>query len=646
MTSTMVQSEANCSYDSTIQGDARSKRVACDRCRAQKLRCTSSLTYSEACDRCRKAGISCIHSPPLRAGRRRGRPGRDGRPQAERTRSFRRGRRASQSSQPSPDPSRSNLDVPSESTDTDPLHPKAYAGNLDAIQQACDTSKLIAQDGNSFSQVRTQLEELSETTSTPQQSPSHLTSLVIQPSPSHLMREAPEIPSASSPLVTISNNSLLSEDFFAFDDFDFFNEHTTSVDDAFVLPGYVSSSNNTDSNSNFHVATSTTGPNADKQMDVVMAEIGQPHIHPADRIGLITGLNVANGDIAGTNEMQTTGKPVERLAELNLSLSKVKELSNELDGLNETEHGYNARSAADPSSHPNTNLIDQVLALTQQFLDVVESMSVPRCLCYLSAEQEMSHASLPSPQTNGPLPYCNKVGQISDCARPVPGCHSNTNYITPQSESPCSSVSPADGGRASVDGPDIQTILMIIACHVCVLRIYTNLFAHIVHVIRTRRHLGDRNLSLPFPEYKLGSLGIRSSGNLQFLILAQVSTHMLNRLDRALGCDQRGATHAPYQIRKRQIDRRERQDARMPAGTWDWDWLDESGQPHRRTCSNTEQPCRRPIGLLGEGHSLELLEIAIGHERLEKEAHGRPSISTLAEKLASVSSFGLEGTCR
>lgn len=46
------------------------RRAACDRCRAQKLRCNYSDATATSCDRCRRAQVSCNHSPSLRMGRR------------------------------------------------------------------------------------------------------------------------------------------------------------------------------------------------------------------------------------------------------------------------------------------------------------------------------------------------------------------------------------------------------------------------------------------------------------------------------------------------------------------------------------------------------------------------------------------------
>jgi len=57
--------------------DLQPKRAACDRCRAQKLRCVypdSVSVFPVPCERCRRAHVTCNRSPSLRMGRRPGKP--------------------------------------------------------------------------------------------------------------------------------------------------------------------------------------------------------------------------------------------------------------------------------------------------------------------------------------------------------------------------------------------------------------------------------------------------------------------------------------------------------------------------------------------------------------------------------------------
>lgn len=44
-------------------------RLACDRCRGQKLRCPREGPDSRVCSRCRQADVECTFSPSLRMGR-------------------------------------------------------------------------------------------------------------------------------------------------------------------------------------------------------------------------------------------------------------------------------------------------------------------------------------------------------------------------------------------------------------------------------------------------------------------------------------------------------------------------------------------------------------------------------------------------
>lgn len=44
-------------------------RLACDRCRGQKLRCPRENSRNNECSRCQQAGVTCTFSPSLRLGR-------------------------------------------------------------------------------------------------------------------------------------------------------------------------------------------------------------------------------------------------------------------------------------------------------------------------------------------------------------------------------------------------------------------------------------------------------------------------------------------------------------------------------------------------------------------------------------------------
>lgn len=56
--------------DSTVSSQAQpSKRLACNRCHQQKLRCHRNLLPGRPCARCENAGTECRFEPPLRPGR-------------------------------------------------------------------------------------------------------------------------------------------------------------------------------------------------------------------------------------------------------------------------------------------------------------------------------------------------------------------------------------------------------------------------------------------------------------------------------------------------------------------------------------------------------------------------------------------------
>lgn len=81
--------------------------------------------------------------------------------------------------------------------------------------------------------------------------------------------------------------------------------------------------------------------------------------------------------------------------------------------------------------------------------------------------------------------------------------------------------------------PDIPTMLAVLTCYTCLIRIYDAVFSHI-HKSLTADPAARRKLLPPLPGLHLCGFKLEQHHNLQLEILARVSLHMLSRFERVL----------------------------------------------------------------------------------------------------------------
>lgn len=80
---------------------------------------------------------------------------------------------------------------------------------------------------------------------------------------------------------------------------------------------------------------------------------------------------------------------------------------------------------------------------------------------------------------------------------------------------------------------DVPTTLVILTCYICLVRIYRTVFSHIHNLLLARPSQAE--LTPILPGIQLGGFQLESHRDLQIRILMQVSIHMLDRIEAALG---------------------------------------------------------------------------------------------------------------
>jgi len=179
--------------------------------------------------------------------------------------------------------------------------------------------------------------------------------------------------------------------------------------------------------------------------------------------------------------------------------------------------------------------------------------------------------------------------------------------------------------------PNTQTLLSIISCYVQILRLCSNFFCHVSETLAAHS-LGDcislSHLSL-FAEHQLRSFPVRLTIDIQISVSVQIISHMLNSIERALGC----SPTAPDEVYD--IDVTEPSRGVCP-GKMTQHNCNVCSQPLGSPNQNREKEYQVDAGLLGKYRSQELLETVIKLEDMESRRDGRRSIRLLREDIKKV----------
>ena len=620
----------------------QAKRAACDRCRTQKLRCIYNGGASDSCERCRRAGVKCNHSPSLRMGRP---------PHSERQRTG--------------EPNRGSFSEPAERPDhgMDQASSGASDQNLrstSASDQSLPNPGLglscsLQCDEQSDSSAWQDLElEAFQTTASATSA-----SMTSRNSSLSLYNSAMEErnPTAFSTRVSESNYLNVETDFML-DDFDFSNERGVLIEDPIALDLSPRPPQHTPSllaSSHMDGVAGTEGAVGLSDCQNTLVEKSQDNrllSHASGQMVMTTPRSTS-----ASRETSSQGPPdvqdnqmskslIEKLSNLNIDLLGLMKLSGAADWtavVSNSLQWSGEGTIAPPPVPPDagSHLIHDILEASQRFLDLLR--------LFLPQPPELCSTCQGGVATSGPpVSHCSTISpprtvhehQARSVSYPyVSGITAHSGAL--MFSQPSVHHAPADQGSpwsttSTTVRPDTQTVFIIIACHVHLLRIYDNLFSHILGLLAARPAPIQVNSVTPFPGLQLDRFPIQTDGNLQLLILVHVIVHMLDSTERTLGCHRRFTSDS---------------DSRDVAVA---DW--HRGKPHESyavrncsrsggespPCSHREDRCEAGVSVLGRCRSLKLLEMAIQHEDMESQENGKRRISSLREVIKGVKRL-LEG---
>jgi len=488
--------EASYQNDSLREGEPP-RRLACDRCRRQKLRCSRERIDSESCNRCLRANLECTDRQPLPMGR----PNKRWVPDESRQKTSNRSKRQR---------SRSiETNMPSTVTEIDDKLRKQDGTEL----RSDNREPLVAdmgqsmEDGSIFS-------------------PSAWPSLLNSPFPSP-GRTTPLISPVSdnctSPanLVNFPNESDIPRNLAFPDGFDFNN--LLPPDDVINLDlslswSYVSGPK-----------SPITSPNSSHCSLPTCAPMTKSHIgHMDDSIHLdsewITSQTLQNQQYPAPHSFQILPPPekpdtredcMQKLWMLNLTMCKQLE---QIDSGFQKDTTSFDTSDTSATRSDNTCSVGDILSSSESFMEMLR---------WFLPTSDSTSSELPTPllssnQHSSELPansheWCATIGA------------DDTESISSQQNT-------FSAKATSIPNPqsDTPSILLILSCHIRLIRLYNNLFSRIHSSL-----LALPSLHLePSPivrDFQMGGFQLQGYGNLQILILLQVCTHLLNRIENTLG---------------------------------------------------------------------------------------------------------------
>lgn len=180
--------------------------------------------------------------------------------------------------------------------------------------------------------------------------------------------------------------------------------------------------------------------------------------------------------------------------------------------------------------------------------------------------------------------------------------------------------------------PNTQTLLSMISCYVQLLRLCSNFVVHVLETLSMHsvgNCIGLDHLSL-VTDQQIRSLGfpIRLSTELQLTLLVQIIVHLLDSIERALGCNSTTSSNcgSPVSIDSSKHTSEEHTLQHHKCNVC-------SSHPATTQKTSHKSDYLDDAGLLGRCRSRELLEMVIKHEDMESQSDGKRSIRLLREDI-------------
>ncbi|KAI9751185.1 MAG: hypothetical protein M4579_006164 [Chaenotheca gracillima] len=255
----------------------------------------------------------------------------------------------------------------------------------------------------------------------------------------------------------------------------------------------------------------------------------------------------------GVSPVDTSEDCVEKLSELSSSLMKdlsrihAGKLSDTffflpLSPKGETGNGNrNVATSATDDFVCQENIIGRMLYSSEQFLDILKYFmrsgtsfsraSLPHPLsegCYSEVDHESLSTAPTSVDANDAIDSASRRS-FSDYSTHESSPNQHLSVFTDFTAMTRPTPATTDFSRW-----DVPTTLTILTCYISLVRIYRTVFSRILHSLLS---CPSERLDLPptLPGLQLGGFRLDNHANLQIKVLLEVSSHMLDWIEKALG---------------------------------------------------------------------------------------------------------------
>ncbi|EEP78961.1 predicted protein [Uncinocarpus reesii 1704] len=451
------------------------KRLACERCRGQKLRCIRNRVNQLSCNRCERAGAVCITKPSMRMGR----PGRSD--------SQRKGNIANRKR-------RQSHSVPSQQfQDFGPVSEKRSSSGT------CYNSP--AHDGSTAG--------MQNITGSRPAFASHLLAADVQEMPENdfvpfpFVGEGENNDQEQEPMSWLSYNAVEMNIPPFVDKFDCFR-HSLGPSGDNNLPNMI------------HVGPESS-PSSNRTSDSGFQNIVSDLTH------LDTGTVAENEGISRRETDDLYNESVERLARLDMDIRQ--HLKVDRTG-NQPSNEHNSMEIFPPEP---TLPISHVLRGLQELQDLLQNlMNVRNARSIYGSTSNHSGLNLRGNETSGQSP----AGSTHSLATLSVSSSSSGDSLLPilVNTSRSSGSSTWQTRQHHLDTP---TCLLMLVCYVDLVRLCRVVFSSICYYLVASNH---RAISIALSDIQISGVSLQGDQNLQILILVQVVVRMLDCIGEMLGC--------------------------------------------------------------------------------------------------------------
>ncbi|EPE33796.1 Zn2/Cys6 DNA-binding protein [Glarea lozoyensis ATCC 20868] len=468
-------------HNETPRDEEQPRRLACDRCRKQKLRCTRDRMDSESCHRCSRANLECMDRPPMQMGRRNKHGISD-----ELATNYNRRHKKQRSES-------TEASVSSTADSDDEL------GGLDQTEQQLGDQDLTAVEPSMVQNTNvvewSDLSNLHVLRAGYNMDSTSPTAPKFTQTPINMEAHPDETYIAQSLRPSEGIDNLIPGNVAGLFDLTMSWDYAIQLDECAITS---------------HKFSQPYPPQISASNDPKSPQIGNKQVTSEDPKPYTTrSLEHASNNhqvSVFADEPHTEEECVQMLWSLNSKMSK--QLQEITSGLQKNTAIPNTYSDSHGRTGPtNLTSIGDVLTSSENFLDILRLL--------MKTSNTASQENLHSPSTVDDY-FSFRSGKYNGdgLARPI------------VSHSPAAEI-PRD---PQIDTP---TILLILTCHIRLIRLYSHLFSGILSSLPDNPSTASEPLPIA-RDLKIGDFQLKKYGGLQILIVLKIGTHLLHQVENLL----------------------------------------------------------------------------------------------------------------